>query len=224
MEQLIVGIKDPSINARSLDDLKLQLKQWMRRAEEIQVLIMASPQSSPQQQQQSQPQPQQQQQTKSRTHCKSIQIKHGDTGHTYESLFGAYLKGAVSVVIEDPYIRSPHQIYNFLRFIELLVKVETIKQIELITLRNIVSEKSYESEKQLQEIVNECANFQIKLKITYSETLHDRQIKLQPTGYVMKIGRGLDFYQKAPSKLSIGYFDFSLRPCLETNVDIFLEK
>ncbi len=32
-------------------------------------------------------------------------ILYGDTGHSYESILGPYLRGAKAVVIEDPYIR-----------------------------------------------------------------------------------------------------------------------
>ena len=40
-------------------------------------------------------------------------IFYGDTGHSYEGIMGPYLRGAKQVVIEDPYIRLPHQISEF---------------------------------------------------------------------------------------------------------------
>ena len=40
-------------------------------------------------------------------------------------------------------------------------------------------------------------------------------------GWVIKIGRGLDFYQKPGSWFEVGSNDLSLRKCLETKVDIF---
>ena len=55
----------------------------------------------------------------------------------------------------------------------------------------------------------------------YSETLHDREIRIVPTGWVVKIGRGLDIYKPAGGRIVIGQFDTDLRPCLETTVDIF---
>lgn len=39
--------------------------------------------------------------------------------------------------------------------------------------------------------------------------------------WVVKIGRGLDFYQKPESWYAIGTNDLALRKCLETKVDIF---
>lgn len=38
-----------------------------------------------------------------------------------------------SVVIEDPYIRLQHQIQNFVRFCETVLKAGTVKKISLIT-------------------------------------------------------------------------------------------
>ncbi|CAF5105244.1 unnamed protein product, partial [Rotaria magnacalcarata] len=40
-------------------------------------------------------------------------------------------------------------------------------------------------------------------------------------GWIVKIGRGLDFYKPPESKLSIGYYDLDLRPCHQTTIDIF---
>ena len=60
-------------------------------------------------------------------------IAYGDTGHSYDTIFGPYLPGAKSVVVEDPYIRMPHQIANFVRFCETAVKAETVRSITLFT-------------------------------------------------------------------------------------------
>jgi ATP-dependent Lon protease len=40
-------------------------------------------------------------------------------------------------------------------------------------------------------------------------------------GWVIKIGRGLDFYQRPTSWFEVGANDLSLRKCLETKVDIY---
>lgn len=50
--------------------------------------------------------------------------------------------------------------------------------------------------------------------------LNDREIRID-NGWVIKIGRRLDFFQKPDSWLGIGANDLSLRRCLETKVDIF---
>ena len=65
---------------------------------------------------------------------KRIEIKNGDKGYSYRNLLGPYLVDQVTFVeVQDPYIRSFHQVYNFLRLCELLVNKETVRKIKLIT-------------------------------------------------------------------------------------------
>ena len=59
----------------------------------------------------------------------------------------------------------------------------------------------------------------VELDIKVNENLHDREIKID-NGWTVKIGRGLDFFQKPDRWFSVGANDLSLRKCLETKVDI----
>jgi hypothetical protein len=43
-------------------------------------------------------------------------------------------------------------------------------------------------------------------------------------GWIIKIGRGLDYFKAPESKFSLGFFDMDLRPCYETTVDVFHVK
>ena len=60
-------------------------------------------------------------------------IHYGATGYSYESIVGPYLEGAKSIEIEDPYIRVTHQIHNFVRFCEAVIKTPTVRKIRLVT-------------------------------------------------------------------------------------------
>jgi hypothetical protein len=40
-------------------------------------------------------------------------IAYGDTEHSDDTIFGPYLPGPKSVVVEDPYIRMPHQVASY---------------------------------------------------------------------------------------------------------------
>lgn len=146
-------------------------------------------------------------------------ILYGDTGYSYESILGPYLRGARAVVIEDPYIRLPHQIQNLVRFCETVVNAGTVKRIELVT--------GYDDGTQPQDAVDRLDDLKqsllevdVELDVKLNPNLHDREIRLD-TGWVIKIGRGLDFYQKPGSWFEVGAHDLSLRKCLETKVDIF---
>jgi ATP-dependent Lon protease len=61
---------------------------------------------------------------------------------------------------------------------------------------------------------------QVGLDIQLNEKIHDREVRID-NGWTVKIGRGLDYYQKPDGWFSIGANDLALRKCLETKVDIF---
>lgn len=148
-----------------------------------------------------------------------ISIRFGDIGYDYETIIGPYLMGATEVVVEDPYIRSRHQVQNFVRFCELAVRSVQIKSIKLITCfddRNPEKEIS----DQLADLKQSLLEVDIVFDWEFSLTIHDREIRLN-NGWIVKIGRGLDMYQPPNSWFEIGSNDYKLRRCLETKVDIF---
>ncbi len=146
-------------------------------------------------------------------------ILYGATGHSYESIMGSYLQGAKTVVVEDPYIRLQHQIQNFVRFCETVLKFGTIKKISLTTCYDDNTQQA-EIEERLGELKQSLLEQDVELEVKMNLNLHDREITLD-NGWVIKIGRGLDFYQKPGSWFEVGANDLSLRKCLETKVDIF---
>ncbi|TKC41881.1 hypothetical protein EI555_011394 [Monodon monoceros] len=126
---------------------------------------------------------------------KQIKIEENATGFSYESLFQEYLNETVTEVwIEDPYIRHTHQ----------------------------GSGKEQQSSG-LEEIRESLRNHGVQLELEYSSVIHDREIRFN-NGWMIKIGRGLDYFKKPQSRFSLGYCDFDLRPCHETTVDIFHNK
>jgi ATP-dependent Lon protease len=150
---------------------------------------------------------------------KHFTIFYGDTGHSYESILGPYLPEAKSVDVEDPYIRLPHQITNFVRFCEAVVKLSTIKRIDLVTGYDDEAQKA-EIEAKLGDLKQSLLEVDIIFEFDFNPNLHDREIRLD-NGWMIKIGRGLDFYQKPVSWYELGTNDLALRKCLETKVDIF---
>ena len=146
-------------------------------------------------------------------------ITYDSIGYSYESIILPYLAGAKSLVVEDPYIRATHQIQNFVRFCEAVLKQPSVKNIQLII--------SYDDETNVQEIAERLLDikqslleFDVNLDVKVNENLHDREIRID-NGWVVKIGRGLDFYQKPDSWFGVGVHDLLFRRCLETKVDIY---
>ena len=146
-------------------------------------------------------------------------ILYGDTGYSYESIMGPYLQGAKAVIIEDPYIRLQHQIQNFVRFCETVLKAGTVKKITLITGHDDKTPLAEMAEK-LEELKQSLLEVDVELEVKLNPNIHDREIRLD-NGWIIKIGRGLDFYQKPSSWFEVGAHDLNLRKCLETKVDIF---
>jgi ATP-dependent Lon protease len=151
---------------------------------------------------------------------KRIKVLYGDVGFGYETLFKSYLIGAKEVTIEDPYIRRTHQVSNFLRFCEVLVKIGDCKKIHLVT-GSDDDEQKKENELVLQQIASNLFEYGIEFRFEFSKVLHDREIKLD-NGWAIKMGRGLDYFQSlAGNYLQIGVSDLDLRPCLETSFDYY---
>ena len=150
---------------------------------------------------------------------KHFTILYGDTGHTYESIIGPYLEGVSAVEIEEPYVRANHQIQNFVRFCEAVIKSPSVKKISLTTSYDRDTDVRSLAEK-LDELKQSLLEVDVELQVSINEHLHDREIRLN-NGWTIKIGRGLDFYQRPDSWYGIGSTDVSLRKCLETKVDIF---
>jgi Phospholipase D-like domain at C-terminus of MIT len=148
------------------------------------------------------------------------EIKQDSVGHSYTSILGRFLGAdVVSVLVEDPYIKKHHQCTNFLRLCELFVsKCSMLKEVRLVT-----SEGDEEQKKKLLDLSAHLKTRGVTLVVSYSNTLHDRQIRLS-NGWVVKMGRGLDYFKGPDGPMSLGYFDLDLRPCLQTTVDIFFDK
>ncbi len=149
-------------------------------------------------------------------------ILYGDTGYSYESILGPYLLGAKVVIIEDPYIRLQHQLQNFVRFCETVLKVGTVKKISLVTGYDDKTQFADIAEK-LDELKQSLLELDVELEVKLNPNIHDREIRLD-NGWIIKIGRGLDFYQKPGGWFEVGANDLSLRKCLETKVDIFFKN
>jgi ATP-dependent Lon protease len=122
-------------------------------------------------------------------------------------------------VVQDPYLRAHHQILNFLRFCETAIRVHRPKNIRLVTRFDNDLEKD-EATGKFATITESLKQYDVQLEVQTNSKLHDREVRLS-SGWVVKIGRGFDIYQKPEDWLSIGASDLALRACLETTVDVF---
>lgn len=153
-----------------------------------------------------------------------IHIEDGSVGHSYEDVFKRYLDSSVTEVeVEDPYVRSHHQVCNFVRFCEmLLTSTDNIRSIKLVTGADSSSDGQRTQSLALSELVKSLQQHGVELKIEYLSTLHDREVRFN-NGWIIKIGRGLDYF-KSSGKYCIGFYNMSLRKCHETTINVFHKK
>jgi ATP-dependent Lon protease len=150
---------------------------------------------------------------------KHFSIRYDETGHSYESIVAPYLAGATEVTIEDPYIRIYHQVQNLVRLCEAIVTHSSVKKILLVTGFDDDDQKK-DVEAKFADLRQSLLERDIVFAVEFNQHIHDREIRID-NGWTVKIGRGLDFYQKPSSWFDIGATDLTLRKCLETKVDIF---
>lgn len=151
---------------------------------------------------------------------KRVKIIYGDTGYGYETLFKDYLIGATEIVLEDSYIRQKHQINNFIRLCEILVKIGNCKKFTLITGSDDEVQQN-DNKLIFDQIANNLFEHQIEFRYEFSYILHDRELKMN-NGWNIKMGRGLDYFQSLGGNyFQVGSNDLDLRPCLETSFDFY---
>ncbi|XP_066915355.1 MIT domain-containing protein 1-like [Clytia hemisphaerica] len=149
-----------------------------------------------------------------------IEIENNQRGCSYGSLFSKFIDDNLTVVeIKDAYIRSHHQILNLLRFCELLLR--KAKNLNAINITTGSDENQPEEQAQkLKNLTTSLDSYRVTLSIKYEDTLHDREI-LFDNGWIIKIGRGLDYFKRPNGPFSIGFCDMDLRQCHKTTIDIY---
>ncbi len=148
--------------------------------------------------------------------AKTVRIKEGDTGYSYQNLFGPYLKGARKIFVTDPYVRMDYQIRNFIAFAGILDTSAGEITLHLTT----SAEDSYQQdvvERKLKEFAASLSKHGIDFSFEFNPAVHDRSIRLD-NGWNIYPGRGLDIFQKPESKFELSEIDQTKRECRETEV------
>ena len=77
-----------------------------------------------------------------------------------------------------------------------------------------------EQANKLAHLSSSLDSYGVLLSIEYEHTLHDRETSFN-NGWIIKIGRGLDYFKKPNGPFSIGFCDMDLRECHKTSIDIY---
>lgn len=143
---------------------------------------------------------------------KCINFRMGQTGVSYEKLFAPYMATANEITVEDPYIRAPWQVKNFMEFALMLINTRPVDDLKLNLITNEEEEKIPELIDKLDDIKDDLASYGIEFTYKFRD-FHDRCVKTD-TGWTITLGRGLDMFEKyAP--YSIASSKQEMRKCKE---------
>jgi len=157
---------------------------------------------------------------------KEIHIKAGDTGYSYKSLFGDFLKGASVVVLSEPYLVKHHQWENLKEFISLIMETANIKSLSLKTRKPEVADigKNRAREEFVRDFYNKLESIKDELKgcniiFTWelSET-HKRWLDIDE--YHIDLDYGLDIYTK-PADNTVLSSVLRLKKCKENHIKVY---
>jgi len=151
---------------------------------------------------------------------KTLLIEEGETGYSYEKLFAAYLKGASSIRLADPYIRLEFQIRNLMAFIGIIDTVDGPVSLHLTTSADDEYQRRINSRK-FEEIASSLEEHGVAFTYEFDDTIHRRGIELD-NGWKIVIDRGLDIYLKPESKYDLSGVDQAKKRCRETEI-VFLK-
>lgn len=143
---------------------------------------------------------------------KSMTFRMGQTGVSYEKLFASYMKNANEITVEDPYIRAPWQIKNFMEFALMLINTRPVDDLKLNLITNEEEDKIPDLIDKLDDIKDDLATYGIDFEYTFRD-FHDRCIKTD-SGWTITLGRGLDIFEKY-NTYSIASSRQDMRKCKE---------
>jgi ATP-dependent Lon protease len=152
---------------------------------------------------------------------KNLSFRMGQTGVSYTKLFAPYMENANEITVEDPYIRAPWQIKNFMEFVTMLIETRPVDDLKLHLFTNEEEEKIPDLIDKLDDIKDDLAGYGIEFDYKLRD-FHDRCIKTD-TGWTITLGRGLDMFEKY-SPYSIEALRQDKRKCKEFMVTFMKTK
>ena len=143
---------------------------------------------------------------------KSVPVRMGQTGISYEKLFAPYVADAREIIVEDPYIRTSWQLKNFMEFVTMLIDTRPVDDLKLVLYTNEEEDKIPELIDKFDDIKDDLAGYGIEFEYKFRD-FHDRCIKTD-TGWTITLGRGLDMFEKY-NTYSIASSRQEMRKCKE---------
>ena len=124
-------------------------------------------------------------------------VKENEKGISYEKLFGAYINGASTITINDPYIRQFYQVKNLSEFLQMVMNhVPEGEEVCVHLVTKTDDFDSYETEERLLQLQDSIENSGVKFTFEFNQAMsfHARSIETD-TGWKISLDRGLDIFQ-----------------------------
>ncbi len=126
-----------------------------------------------------------------------LTFQENQKGISYDSLLGAYLKGATQITVTDSYIRLFFQMRNFMEFLETVVKNKSQEDEVAVHLMTTEDEFKGEQQKENFEKMQKSASA-VGVNFTWefdnTGTIHARHI-ITDNSWKISLDRGLDIFQ-----------------------------
>ena len=127
---------------------------------------------------------------------KHLTFQENQKGLSFDALLGPYLKGALSIIVTDPYIRLFFQIRNFMEFLETVVKQKDPEEEVAVHLVTTADEFKSEQQQEYFEKMQASAS-SVGVNFTWefdgSGSIHARHI-VTDHGWKISLDRGLDIF------------------------------
>jgi len=130
-------------------------------------------------------------------HGKEILVKENSSGFSYKKMFGPCLQGANKIIIEDPFIRTFHQVRNINELIMVILETKPEGEEIDVHLVTAICENNPENQGNfLEQVMDNLNGSGINFSFEFDTgDLHDRCLKMD-NGWKIKLGRGLDVFQR----------------------------
>jgi hypothetical protein len=151
-----------------------------------------------------------------------INIEEGQLGRNFESIFAAYIIDSQEIWIKDPNLVHTHQVYNLIRFCELVVRINRKVARPCVRIHVLTA---YENDMQLETLQSAFNELAESLRVHSVELLAsfdnrgEREVVFS-SGWTLVLPHGLDIHQSPASRFRLGACDLMLRPTKQNVIKV----
>ncbi|MDR1828171.1 MAG: BREX system Lon protease-like protein BrxL, partial [Methylobacteriaceae bacterium] len=127
-----------------------------------------------------------------------LTFQENQKGVSFDSLLGPYLKGALMVVVTDPYVRVFHQMRNLMELLETVVRFKAPEDEVKVHLATIEDDSKRDQQREYLERIKkntEAVGIHFTFGFDRTATIHARHIQTDH-GWKILLDRGLDIFQQ----------------------------